>query len=74
MLRAQGVLPSSSAAALGINRYREETAPVPQYVRVVGAPLPQAGGAGVHTAVQRDIENLLAGEGQRGGGVGRGEV
>lgn len=64
MLRSKGVLPSSSTlAATGINRYREESAPVPQYVRAVGAPLPQAAGTGVHAAVRRDIENLLAGEG-----------
>ena len=69
MLRAQGVLPSAAtAAAAGLNRYREETAPVPQYVRAVGAPLPQAAGTGVHVAVRRDIENLLAGERGWGGG------
>lgn len=60
LLRAQGVLPSSNPA-LGVNRFREETAPVPQYLRAVGAPLPRAAGTGVHKTVQRDIEQLLAG-------------
>jgi hypothetical protein len=60
-LRAQGVLPSSSTAQ-GLDRYRQESAPVPQYIRAVGAPLPKAAGTGVHSAVQREIENLLAGE------------
>lgn len=61
MLREQGVLPRLDAAQ-GLNRYREETAPVPQYIRAVGAPLPRAAGTGVHATVQREIENLLAGE------------
>lgn len=60
VLRAQGVLPSSTTAQ-GLDRYRQEAAPVPQYIRAVGAPLPKAAGTGVHSAVQREIENLLAG-------------
>jgi hypothetical protein len=61
MLRAQGVLPSLTTAT-GTDRFRQETAPVPQYIRAVGAPLPRASGTGVHAAVQREIETLLAGE------------
>lgn len=62
MLRAKGLLPRLDAASQGLNRFREEAAPVPQYVRAVGAPLPQASRMGVHAAVAREIENLLAGD------------
>lgn len=71
MLRAQGVLPSLTTAT-GLDRFRQETAPVPQYIRAVGAPLPRAAGTGVHVAVQREIETLLAGGWSIGCFVGAG--